>query len=136
PVRARVYFVSTDFFRVLGTQPFVGRTFVPEENKPGGTPAAVVSYGFWQRVLGGRSDLTGITLRSADQTVTVVGVMPAGFAFPRAAEVWIPRELFPQETSRSAHNWSVVARLRPNIKTEAAAADVSAIGKQLKQEYG
>ena len=136
PVRARAYLVSTDFFRVLGTRPVVGRTFLPEESKPGGAPIAVVSYGFWQRLLGGRSDLTGTTLRLMDQSVTVVGVMPAGFAFPRAAEVWIPRELFPQETSRSAHNWSVVARLRPAIKTEAAAAEVSAIGKQLKQEYG
>ena len=136
PVRARVCLVSTDFFRVLGTQPFVGRTFLSEESKPGGAPVAVVSYGFWQRLLGGKSDLAGTTLRLMDQNVTVVGVMPAGFAFPRAAEVWIPRELFPQETSRSAHNWSVVARLRPNIKIETASAEVSAIGKQLKQEYG
>ncbi len=136
PVRALTCAVSGDFFHVLGTKPVVGRTFLPEESKPGGTPAAVVSYGFWQRLLGGKSDLAGTTLRLMDQNVTVVGVMPAGFAFPQAAEVWIPRELFPQETSRSAHNWSVVARLRPSIKTEQAYAEVSAIGKQLKQEYG
>jgi putative ABC transport system permease protein len=136
PVRARAFLVSTDFFRVLGTQPAVGRTFLPEESKPGGAPAAVVSYGFWQRLLGGKSDLAGTTLRLMDQNVAVVGVMPAGFAFPQGAEVWVPRELFPQETSRSAHNWSVVARLRPTIKTETASAEVSGIGKQLKQEYG
>src|SRR6266436_5559222 len=135
PVRAPVIVVSADFFRVLGTKPLVGRSFLPEESKPGGTPAAVVSYGFWQRLLGGKTDLTGTTLRLMDQTVTVVGVMPADFAFPQNAEVWIPRELFPQEISRSAHNWSVVARLRPGIKTEQANAEVSAIGKELKQEY-
>jgi len=71
-----------------------------------------------------------------DQSVAVVGVMPPGFAFPQEAEVWIPRELFPQEVSRSAHNWSVVARLRPNITIEQAKTEVSTIGKQLKQEYG
>jgi putative ABC transport system permease protein len=136
PVRALTLAVSADFFNVLGTKPVVGRTFLPEVSKPGGAPVAVVSYGFWQRLLGGRSDLAGTTLRLMDQNVTVVGVMPAGFAFPQDAEVWIPRELFPQETSRSAHNWSVVARLRPNIKTEQAHAEVSAIGKQLKQEHG
>ncbi|HMG72649.1 MAG TPA: FtsX-like permease family protein [Pyrinomonadaceae bacterium] len=75
-------------------------------------------------------------LRLMDQNVTVVGVMPAGFAFPPKAEVWIPRELFPQETSRSAHNWRVVARLRPGITAEQAKTEVSAIGKELKQEYG
>src|SRR5438105_3795807 len=136
PVRAPVILVSADFFRVLGTKPLVGRSFLPVESKPGGTPAAVVSYGFWQRLLGGKTDLAGTTLRLMDQTVTVVGVMPAGFAFPQNAEVWIPRELFPQEISRSAHNWSVVARLRPTIKTETADAEVSSIAKQLKQEYG
>jgi putative ABC transport system permease protein len=136
PVRARAYLVSTDFFRVLGTQPFVGRTFLSEESKPGGAAVAVVSYGFWQRLLGGKSDLARTRLRLMDQNVTVVGVMPAGFAFPQNAELWIPRELFPQEISRSAHNWRVVARLRPNIKIETASGEVSAIGKQLKQEYG
>ena len=136
PVRAPVYAVSTDFFRVLGTKPIVGRTFLPEESKPGGAPAAVVSYGFWQRLLGAKPDLTGITLRLMDQNVTVVGVMPPEFAFPQGAEVWVPRELFPQETSRSAHNWRVVARLRSTITIETANAEVGAIGKQLKQEYG
>src|SRR5882762_3993962 len=136
PVRALTFWVSGDFFRVLGITPIVGRTFLPEESKPGGTPVAVVSYGFWQRLLGGKSDLAGTTLRLMDQNVTVVGIMPAGFAFPQKAEVWIPRELFPQETSRSAHNWRVVARLRPGIATEQAKTEVSAIANQLKQEYG
>ncbi len=136
PVRALTVLVSGDFFNVLGVKPVVGRTFLPEESKPGGAPVALVSYGFWQRLLGGKSDLAGTTLRLMDQSVTVVGVMPSGFAFPQDAEIWIPRELFPQEVSRSAHNWSVVARLRPNIPTKQAFAEVSAIGKQLKQEYG
>jgi ABC-type antimicrobial peptide transport system permease subunit len=136
PVRALTVLVSEDFFHVLGTNPVVGRTFLPEESKAGGSPVAVVSYGFWQRLLGGKSNLAGTALRLMDQNVTVVGVMPAGFAFPQDAEVWIPRELFPPETSRSGHNWSVVGRLRPGIRTEQASAEVSAIAKQLKQEYG
>src|ERR1043166_3099678 len=136
PVRALTYLVSADFFRVLGTKALVGRTFLPEEQKPGGAPVAVVSYGFWQRLLGAKSDLTGTTLHVMDQNVTVVGVVPPEFAFPANAEVWIPRELFPAQVSRSAHNWSVVARTRPGVSVEQAKNDVSAIGKQLKQEYG
>src|SRR5213080_1385646 len=62
PVRALTYAVSGDFFHVLSTQPMVGRTFLPNESKPGGAPVAVVSYGFWQRLLGGRSNLSGTTL--------------------------------------------------------------------------
>ncbi len=136
PVRALAYAVSGDFFRILGIQPAMGRTFLPEESKPGGAPVAVVSYGFWQRLLGGRSNLSGTTLRLMDQNVTVVGVMPAGFAFPGDTEVWVPRELFPAETARSAHNWRVIGRVRPGVEIEQARAEVSAIGKQLKLEYG
>jgi len=136
PVRALTVVVSGDFFPVLGTRPILGRTFLPEESRSGGAPVAVVSYGFWQKLLGGRSDLAGTTLRVMEKNLTVIGVMPAGFAFPQDAEIWIPRELFPPETSRSAHNWSVVARLRPNTSTETARAEVGAIGRQLKQEYG
>ncbi|HWO01453.1 MAG TPA: ABC transporter permease [Blastocatellia bacterium] len=136
PVRVLTVVVSGDFFDLLGVKPVVGRTFFSDESKPGGTPVVVVSYGFWQRLLGGKPDLAGTTLRLMDQNVTVVGVMPAGFAFPQDAEVWVPRELFPQETARSAHNWNVIARMRPTVRTEQAYAEVSAIGKQLKQEYG
>jgi predicted permease len=136
PVRASAYAVSADFFNVLGVKPLLGRTFAAEESKAGGAPVAVVSYGFWQRLLSGKSDLTGTSLRVMDESLNVIGVMPAGFAFPRTAEIWVPREMLPAETSRSAHNWSVVARMRPGVTAEQAYSDVSAIGKQLKQEFG
>src|SRR5258705_5132842 len=136
PVRAQAYWVSSDFFNVLGVRPVVGRTFSPDESRSGGVPVAIVSYGFWQRLLGGRSDFAGQKVRLLDQSVTVIGVMPSGSAFPADAEIWIPRELFPQESSRSAHNWSVVARLRPNITLEQARNELSAIGKRLKLENG
>jgi putative ABC transport system permease protein len=136
PVRAAVFRVSGDFFRVLGTQPFIGRTFTADESKPGGAPVVVISYDFWRRVLGEKSDLTGTTLRISDKSFTVVGVMAPGFDFPQKAEAWIPRETGVPEISRSAHNWHVVARVLPAIKIEQARAEVSAIGKQLKQEHG
>ena len=52
PARAITFRVSGDFFRVLGTQPFLGRTFAREESKPGGVPVAVISYDFWRRGAG------------------------------------------------------------------------------------
>ena len=80
--------------------------------------------------------MTGTALRISDRSFNVVGVMPAGFGFPYKTEVWIPREMSVPETSRSAHNWHVVARVLPAIKIEQARAEVSTIGKQLKQEHG
>ncbi|MFY9574375.1 MAG: ABC transporter permease [Blastocatellia bacterium] len=136
PVRVRAYGVSGDFFRVLGVQPAVGRLFLPEESKAGGQPVAVVSYGFWQRLLAGKADLANTTLNAFDQSFEVVGVMPSGFSFPKDTEVWVPREVFPPQTSRTAHNWSVVGRLAAGVPIEQARADLSGLGRQLKQEYG
>lgn len=136
PVRTHAYWVSGDFFRVLKVEPFAGRTFLPEERTPGGAQVAVVSYGFWQRLMGGKTDLAGATLQVDDQLVTVVGVMPQGFTYPESTEVWIPRETLPAQTSRTAHNWSVIGRLRSGIELEQARADLSAIGRKFKQDYG
>ncbi|HKC87565.1 MAG TPA: ABC transporter permease [Blastocatellia bacterium] len=82
PVRARGAYVSQDFFRVLGAKPEIGRGFLAEESKLGASPVAVVSYGYWQRLLGGRADLAASPLRIGDMSYTVVGVMPRGFNFP------------------------------------------------------
>ena len=135
PVRAPVYAVSADFFRVLGVAPMVGRTFLPEESKAG-APVAIVSYGFWQRELDGKSDLARTTLRIENQSFQVVGVVPPNLGFPKAAEVWVPREMYPVYPSRTAHNWGVIARLRPGVTLDAARADLTAIGHQIKQENG
>ena len=136
PVRAITVRVSADFFHVIGIQPSLGRTFAPEESKPGGAPVVVISNDFWRQVLGGKTDLTATTLRISDKSFSVIGVMPPGFGFPYKAGVWIPREMTGPEISRSAHNWHVVARVLPAIKIEEARAEISTLGKQLKQEHG
>ena len=88
PIRTSVCAVSTDFFRVLGVQPFLGRLFSPsvagEENQ-----AAVVSYGFWKRALGGLTDLARTRLRLEDHSFVVAGVLPPGVEFPQGVHVWV-----------------------------------------------
>jgi ABC-type antimicrobial peptide transport system permease subunit len=136
PVQARTATVSMDFFRVIGTSVYLGRTFLAEESRSGGSPVAVVSYGFWQRMLGGDRDFQNRILRIDDQSSQVIGVMPPGFAFPPGTEIWVPRELSPPCCTRSAHNWSAAARLAPGVSLEQARAEVSGIAQQLKQQYG
>src|SRR6185295_1082003 len=82
------------------------------------------------------SDLAATSLRIGDRHYTVVGVMPRTFNFPKDAEVWLPSELEPPSRSRTSHGLRVIARLQDGVSLEQARADLSAIGKQLKQENG
>lgn len=135
PIRTNVSAVSADFFRVLGVAPVVGR-FFSSEPRAEGNEVAVVSYAFWQRQLGGRANLDGAMLRFANRSFAVIGVLPAQTEFPPATDVWFPREIYPPNESRTAHNWRVVARIRAGVSFEQATAEAAAIGRQLKAEHG
>jgi predicted permease len=120
----------------MGVQPHAGRTFLPEEEKYGGPVAVVVSHGYWQKMLGGRADFTNAKLNVDGARCNVVGVMPAGFDYPAATEVWGTRNTEPPNISRTAHNWPVIGRLRDGVTLAQAQAEVSGIGKRLRQTYG
>jgi predicted permease len=134
PVRAQGALVSQDFFRVLGAQPEIGRGFLAEDARNGASPVAVVSYGYWRRSLGGRADLAATPLRIGDKSYTVVGVTPRGFNFPNEVEVWLPIDLYPSSASRTSHGKRVIARLRDGVSLEQARAELSGIGRQIRQE--
>ena len=74
--------VSPSLFGMLGAQPMLGRTFLPEEAQPGREKEVVLSYGLWRRVFGGQSRVIGSTIDIDGVPMTVIGVMPAGFAYP------------------------------------------------------
>lgn len=107
--------VSREFFRTLGVQPLRGRLFAEDEERPHGAAAIVVSYGFWQRYLGGVADFSKYHLDLEGGSYSVVGVMPPGFDYPDEIAAWIPRELDPPGPSRTAHNWQVVGRVRDGV---------------------
>lgn len=136
PARVQVGQVSRDFFRVMGMQPRLGRTFRSEEQRPGAAYVAVLSHDFWQRYLGGDPDVSGRTLEYGDQVVSVIGVMPPAFDFPPGVDFWIPRELEPAAPSRTALNKRTVGRLAPDVSRELAREELSGIARQLAEEHG
>ena len=136
PVRVSIAVVSRDFFRVLGVEPFHGRAFASEEQRLHGAPAMIVSYPYWQRYLGAGMDLSKFHLTMEGRVYQVVGVMPAGFHFPSGVVAWIPRELDEELTSRTAHNWRGLGRIRDGFTVAEARADLSAIAHRIKNQYG
>src|SRR5258707_4688618 len=136
PVRVNIAVVSSDFFKALGVEPFRGRPFAPEEQRLHGAPAMIVSYGYWQRYLGGAAHLSKFHLAMEGGVYPVIGAMPAGFDFPPGVAAWIPRELEPETPGRTAHNWRGLGRLRDGITVPQARANLSAIAHRIRDEYG
>lgn len=132
---ARMTRVSKDFFDALGVAPVLGRAFRPEEQQPGAPPVAVVSAAFWRRWRGDAQP-SGEVIRSGSDTMTVVGVMPEGFDFPGQTSIWMPRELSPQNPSRTSHNSLVVARLADDATLAQANSEISALSRGLKVQHG
>jgi putative ABC transport system permease protein len=135
PVRTNISGVSADFFRVLGVAPALGR-LISAETLREGNQVAVVSYGFWKRMLEGRTNLEGTSLRFANRSFAVIGVLPPETEFPVGIDVWFPSSIFPPYESRTAHNFRAIARLRPGVSFEQANGEVASIGRALKQTYG
>jgi predicted permease len=136
PVRVRAALVSQQFFKVLGVQPLRGRFFVPEEQRQGGRPAAVVSTGFWQSALGGAPLESGLTITFQGMVFTVVGVVPPSVNYPEGTAIWAPRELDGRNPHRTGHNAEVIARLAPGVSLEGALTDVHTLAHRLEQQYG
>jgi predicted permease len=131
PTRSTIARVTPDFLRVFGVQPMIGRDFTASDNSKGASPVAVVSYGYWKQYLGASSDLSKMHLKIDDAAYSVIGVLPAEFQFPPETALWLPADLDGEHTSRTAHNYSGIGRLREGVSVEQASGDISAIARHI-----
>lgn len=108
---------SAELFDVVGAHPYLGRTFLPGEDRPGAEPVVVVSHGFWRQELGADRDAVGRRVVLDGEPVTVVGVMPPGFYFPSPEfRIWRPLTLDPADPAYSGNGWLVlVGRTREGV---------------------
>jgi putative ABC transport system permease protein len=136
--------VSQSFFDVLGVRPARGRTFLPEEQSPGGPDVAVVSDAFWHSYFAGDESLLGQTITIDGRNVAVVGILPESFKFPLQFPepgVWLPREfenstLRPEQIQTGAGYLSIIARLRPNESLARAQAELDTINSRYRTQFG
>ena len=85
-------YVSASLFPVLGVTPFLGRSFLPEEDRQGAACAVMLSYGFWKGRFGADPNILGKALTLNAMSCAVVGVLPADFRFRENAQVYVPIE--------------------------------------------
>jgi predicted permease len=128
---------SGNFFSLLGVSPLIGRTFNEQDESPKNNHVAVLSTEAWQRYFGRDPNVVGRNVDLNGASYTIVGVLPAGAAYPAEGEVWLPLSLLDQETreSRVWHSVNVLGRLRPGSGLPEAKADIEAIAARLAVAY-
>ena len=132
--------VTPDFFKVLGTQPSLGRTFAADEFALGRENAIVLSQRLWKRRFGGSPSVVGSQVTVNGKPFTIVGVMPAGFEYPgHRYQLWTPlpsaRTADMPPINRGSHYLQVVGRLKPSASIEQAHAEINGIAGALAAQY-
>jgi predicted permease len=128
--------ISAAAFRVARVAPLLGRTLADADERPGATPVVVVGHDVWQRRFAGAPDVVGRTVRLGSTQRTVVGVMPAGYAFPISQSVWVPLRLDELEHSRGeGPDIRIFGRLAPGATLEAAQAELAALGRRAAADF-
>ena len=138
PERLNVRMATAGLFSMLGSNAQIGRTFLPEEDRAGGTPVALLSYGLWQRRFGGSADIIGKTVNLDLQPYTVVGILPSGFQILQPADLYLPFTPW-AKTLPADRNWHPgiipLARLKQGVSKEQARSEMIGITKRLEQQY-
>jgi putative ABC transport system permease protein len=137
--------VTTDYFKVVGLQPILGRTFVDADVPTGAPPPVIViGYDLWQHAFHGDREIIGKTFKMSRRETppTIIGVMPPGVRFlpsPRVAtepnynvnsmvDFWMPTRPNPERLTNPS--WDLVARLRPSVTVEQAQTELTLIATQ------
>jgi predicted permease len=130
--------VTASFFSVLGATPFLGRTFVPEEEKLGNDREVVLSYGLWKSRYGGDPSLVGRTIRVDGADFTVVGVMPRDFQWQfwsKPRQLWVPVGYTKTDLGRGSNSFISIARLKPGVSLAQASAEMDALAKNIAAQH-
>lgn len=143
PLRLQGAIVNADLFQLLGVTASLGRTFLPDEDKPGDGRVVILSNRLWRTHFNSDPGVLGNSLVLDGKNFTVVGVMPEGFQFPvqnEPVELWstIAGEASgedPMTSHRGAHYMNAIARLKPGVTIEQARADLETIAGRLEQQY-
>ena len=136
PARISATSVTGNLFSVLGVTPALGRSFLPDEERPGSAPVCILSDGLWRRRFGSDPKILGKAVTLNGEMWTVVGVMPEGFRFPQSVDLWVPAMVrSTARTKHAQHYLGVIARLKPGLSLDHAQAELDALARRMELQY-
>lgn len=124
--------IGSGFFGVLGLQPAHGREFSPEEDRPGGMAAVMLSHEFWRSALGGDPSVLGRAITVRGEPHTIVGIMPPRVTSGVRADLWTPLRAG-TDGEGGGENFRVVLRLKPGMSQAAADAEMQRLGPEINR---
>jgi len=119
----------------MGTAPLLGRTFLPDEERPGVSKTVVIGSALWKRRFASDRTALGKVIKLNGEPYTIVGIMPATFRFPSLVnDVWTPLTHDGTE-KRSARVLNVIGHLRPGVNEPAARGELETIAARLAKQF-
>jgi predicted permease len=136
PERAIVVETQSNFFSMLGVTPALGRTFLNGEDQAGHNHVALLSNGFWQRHFGGENSALGKAIVLNGEHYEVVGVMPAWYSIPGAADLWTPIDASAKSLGpRGEHHLRALGRIKDGVSLEQARTDLVGLAGRLEKQF-
>jgi putative ABC transport system permease protein len=134
--RLEASLATSGMFPLLGIRPAVGRTFHPEEDKPGNPPVVLISHRLWQSHFGSDPSVVGRTVMLDGRGFTVVGVLPAEFRLVPSTDLWMPITEYGDDlTSHLHHDFVILARLKHGFGVSQAQAELTTLNRQEEQAF-
>ena len=140
PQRDTGAYVTSDFLRILGVAPVIGRNFEAADNRQGAEKVAIIGDQLWRRDFGGSRDVIGKNVNINGKPATIVGVMPPGFSFPVNEQVWLPlySEYPParrNDQNAQGNTPAVLGLIKSGIAFDQATAEFTTIARRLSQAF-
>lgn len=134
PERVQAVRLTANYFPVMRLRPLLGRPFLPDEDRPGGGHAVMISNGLWQRRFGSDTQIIGKSLALDGISYTIVGVTPQEVHTLGNFDLVLPLALSADE-KRFNHFIGVIGRLKPGVTLRQANVEIATISQRLAQQY-
>ena len=134
PEQVKGIHVSSEYFRVFGVSPALGRTFTPQEDLPNAGKFTILSDSLWKNRFGADPRIAGKPVTLSGDLYTIVGVMPAGFQSEPVADILLPLQADPNSANQG-HYLLCAARLKPGVTAEAARAQMKVVAEQFRKAH-
>ena len=136
PIQLRGARVSANYFNIFRMKPALGRSFLPGEDQLGKHQVAVISHALWESQFGSDPSVVNRVVQLDGQPHTIIGVLPEGSAFDRAAaQIWRPLAFLPSNMTRDFHWLTSFARLKDGVTIEQAQASMNVIGARIAKDF-